>query len=117
MRKIADIGAPDCVDPLVGCCMPEGTCDCALATQDLCAAAGGVEMPTPDCFIPGICQVFRVTGDVNGDSLVNLDDVDPFVRVLIGWPLMPVHVPRSDMDCDGKHDGGDIEVFLGILVP
>lgn len=55
-------------------------------------------------------------GDVNGDSLVNIDDVEPLVRVLLGTPMAPSHVGRGDINGDGVTNGQDLAPFLNVLV-
>lgn len=68
----------------------------------------------------GALTVVTVTasrlGDVNGDTLVNNADVQPFVQVLAGFDTDPNRVARSDLNCDGKADGRDIQPFVNMLL-
>jgi hypothetical protein len=55
-------------------------------------------------------------GDINGDGLATLDDVLPFVQVLLGEPQAPAHVSRADLTSDGASDGADVQPFVMTLV-
>jgi len=55
-------------------------------------------------------------GDINGDGLANIDDVSPFVSVLLGSPIEPLHVGRSDLNGDSAANGLDIAPFLNAIV-
>ncbi|MCB9864760.1 MAG: hypothetical protein H6820_15495, partial [Phycisphaerales bacterium] len=55
-------------------------------------------------------------GDVNGDGIANILDIDPFVQVLLGLPLDPTHVVRSDVNGDGATNGLDVAPFLNQLL-
>ncbi len=59
--------------------------------------------PADPLSIPG------VVGDIDGNALVDAVDVDLFTAVLLGMDLDPQHVSRSDLNCDGRADGGDIQ--------
>jgi hypothetical protein len=65
----------------------------------------------------GVTVVPGLIGDINGDAVVNLADVSPFVSVLLGTPILPAHVPPSDINCDGQRDGLDIPGFVDALLP
>ncbi len=56
-------------------------------------------------------------GDMNDDGVVNLDDVEPFVEVLLGHSVPPNIIPaRADVDGDGDQDGRDVQPFVDCLV-
>lgn len=50
-------------------------------------------------------------GDIDADGDVDDVDVSLFVGVLLGNPLDPDHVGRSDLNDDGLADGRDIALF------
>ena len=56
-----------------------------------------------------------VSGDINGDGLVDVNDVPPFVAVLLGAPLDPAHVARADVNGDGATNGLDVREFIAFL--
>lgn len=51
-------------------------------------------------------------GDVNNDGNVDELDIAAFVAVLLGQPLDPSHVERSDFTSDGAADGRDLPLFV-----
>lgn len=53
--------------------------------------------------------------DVNDDGMVSLDDVAPFIDVLLGNDTTPLHVYRADANCDGIANGDDIQAFVDAL--
>ncbi len=57
------------------------------------------------------------TPDVNNDSVVNSSDVGPFIQVLLGLDTTPLHVYRSDTNCDGVVNGRDIPGMVDALIP
>ena len=57
-----------------------------------------------------------VPGDINGDGVVNMDDVPPFTAVLLGSPQDPIHIPRADLNNDGVSDGLDTQGFVVALL-
>ena len=61
-------------------------------------------------------QVQSVPGDINGDGVVNLADVEPFVAVMLGAPLDPSHVARADINADGVANGVDTQPFVSALL-
>ncbi len=40
----------------------------------------------------------------------------PFIDVLLGVDADPLHVARSDMNCDGAVDGLDIQPFVEAMI-
>lgn len=54
--------------------------------------------------------------DINDDGAVNLDDVLPFVDVLIDLTAADPDIHRADANCDGVADGRDIEFFVASIV-
>ena len=50
-------------------------------------------------------------GDVNGDGVVNLLDVDPFIDALTNGTF----IPEADVNCDGSVDLLDVTPFVDLL--
>lgn len=55
-------------------------------------------------------------GDLNGDNVVDSDDVGIFTNVLLGLDLDPAHVSGSDLNCDGLADGDDVQHMVDRLI-
>jgi len=55
--------------------------------------------------------------DVNDDSVVDTNDIIPFINVLLGFDTDPIHIARSDVNCDGEVNGLDVQPFTDILTP
>jgi hypothetical protein len=51
-------------------------------------------------------------GDLNGDGMVNTDDISQFVHVLVGYAP---YNPLADFNDDNIVDGWDIELFVQML--
>jgi hypothetical protein len=54
---------------------------------------------------------------VNDNGTFALDDVNPFVAVLLGTDTTPLHRFRADVNCDGTPDGRDTQPFIDFLTP
>ncbi len=54
--------------------------------------------------------------DINGDGAENLDDAAALVLVLLEMPADPLHINRSDVNCDGTADGRDIQSYVSALL-
>ncbi len=67
---------------------------------------------SPSCIHPCSAAV----GDVNGDELVDLNDIAPAVDVLLGLDAAPEHIDAVDANCDGQADGADIQPFVDYLL-
>ncbi len=52
--------------------------------------------------------VARPKGDLTGDDAVTLDDVDPFIALLLGVDQDPYHACMADMNRDGKMNALDV---------
>ncbi len=57
----------------------------------------------------------EIPGDINGDGVVNADDIDAFVAVLLGTPLDPSDEARADLNGDQTADGDDAQPFVAAL--
>jgi hypothetical protein len=56
-------------------------------------------------------------GDLSGNGTVGMEDVQPFVKVLLGQNPGPgFHADQADTNCDGLADGRDIQPFLDLLL-
>ncbi len=55
-------------------------------------------------------------GDVDGSGAVTPADIASFVAVLIGDETDPVAAARADVGGNGVPDGGDIGLFVGLLL-
>jgi len=60
------------------------------------------------------------TGDMNCDGVVNFDDINPFVRALVGYEIYKLHDPEctwlnADYNRDGDVDFDDISPFAAKL--
>ena len=55
-------------------------------------------------------------GDCNGDGLVNLIDIEPFVSVLLEPAASPYDPGCADLNCDGFTDGRDLQQFVEKLI-
>ncbi|MCB9855621.1 MAG: hypothetical protein H6818_08010 [Phycisphaerales bacterium] len=56
------------------------------------------------------------SGDIDDDGDVDLDDASALVAVLLGSPMDPAHVARSDLNGDGQRNGLDVAAFLGAIL-
>ena len=52
-----------------------------------------------------------VPGDIDGNGIVDMNDVAMFTDVLIGIDTDPTRVSASDLNGDGKADGLDVAAF------
>ena len=55
-------------------------------------------------------------GDIDGNGVVESDDVSVFVAVLLSADANPAHVARSDLNCDGIVDGLDVQLFVTAII-
>jgi predicted alpha/beta superfamily hydrolase len=53
----------------------------------------------------------RPIGDIDADGDVDAIDIELMTAALLGMPVQPEHVARSDIDGDGHTDGRDIAAF------
>ncbi|MCB9852363.1 MAG: hypothetical protein H6819_04645 [Phycisphaerales bacterium] len=56
-------------------------------------------------------------GDVNGDSVVDINDTGPFVAALLDSQASSCNSRRADINNDGMTDGLDVAPFLDALLP
>jgi len=84
---------------------------------DACAVAdtGAGTAPLPDRgayeFLPGGI----IPGDINASGTVNLDDIAPFIAVLLGTDTNPAHIAAADLNCDALANGRDVRGFAQLL--
>lgn len=71
----------------------------------------GVTSPNPTQIILSDFQTPIVLGDVNGDGVVNLLDVAPFVAVLTSG----IYNPAADINMDGQVNLLDVALFVALL--
>lgn len=67
---------------------------------------------------PGCATVTVIVyqpGDANADSVVDLNDIDPYVNLLLGNLVLPACAGDYDLDTDV--DGDDLVMFTDALVP
>lgn len=62
------------------------------------------------------CGLATLKGDLNDDCLNDVNDMPPFVEVLLGSITSPGMIARGDMDGDGVADGRDIPLFVGAVM-
>lgn len=66
--------------------------------------------------IPSENRILRIMpnlpGDMNGDALVNLDDMEGFALALLQEPDAPLPIIAADMNADGCADGRDVQGFV-----
>jgi hypothetical protein len=60
--------------------------------------------------------VGALSGDLDGDCDVDLDDAPPFTAVLLGTDTDPEHIAAADIDGSGSADGLDIQPFVDLLL-
>jgi len=60
------------------------------------------------------CEI--VPGDISGDGAVDIDDIDGFVRVLLGLESDALLIELADVNFDTKADGGDVQLFTSIIL-
>src|SRR5262245_29419792 len=57
-----------------------------------------------------------IKGDLTGDRLRDGEDIHPFVAVLFGQDLDPLHWAAADFNCDNAVDSSDLAAFINVLV-
>ncbi len=89
---------------------------------DRIRVVGGRDGPCTS-FCPFTClrvnEVLRceiVPGDISGDGAVDIDDIDGFVRVLLGLESDALLIELADVNFDTKADGGDVQLFTSIIL-
>lgn len=56
------------------------------------------------------------TGDIDGNGVLDSNDVDVFVAVLLGLETDPYRVAAADIDLSGAADGQDVQPFITLLL-
>ncbi|RIK65885.1 MAG: hypothetical protein DCC65_11425 [Planctomycetota bacterium] len=54
--------------------------------------------------------------DIDQDFDEDLDDVSAFTAALVGMPMSPAHLVRSDLNCDEAVNGLDIQPMVDVLL-
>jgi len=68
------------------------------------------------CFVVDTCPQ-RKPGDVNGDELVNSEDVAGFIAVLLDpESASPEAACAADVNASGQADGDDVQGFVELLL-
>jgi hypothetical protein len=78
-------------------------------TQEDCGLQGGTWHGGP-C-VPCLCAT--CVGDTNCDTIIDFDDINPFVAAISGG--VPCNLDNCDMNCDGIIDFDDINPFVTLL--
>lgn len=58
-----------------------------------------------------------LTGDLNGDGVVDADDVAILIAVMTGVDTDPIHVSGCDFNGDGSTNGLDLMAFVHAMTP
>ena len=58
----------------------------------------------------------QVTGDVNGDSEVNIADVNALIDVILGGNADTMTAARADVNSDGEVNVADINALIDIIL-
>ena len=66
-------------------------------------------------FVPDSSQT-ELTGDVNNDGNVNIDDVTSIINYLLSSDSSQVQITNADIDGDGDITISDVTVLIGILL-
>jgi hypothetical protein len=84
--------------------------------------AGQILVQVFDNNVPGLRMLVltppgnAVAGDINGDGLLNMNDVGPFASASIGTPMSPEHMERADVNGDGATNASDIQTFIDAMM-
>lgn len=80
----------------------------ALDYGEVLVVAVGLNQPGGIAYVAGAtCR----KGDINGNGTVDINDVAPFVQILLG-NVTPQSACPADCNGDGKIDGADIQQFV-----
>jgi len=63
-----------------------------------------------------VLKPHNVAGDIDGDGLVNMTDLELFIGVLLGTNNGAVYFDRSEMNGDGIVNGDDVQPFVHAIV-
>ncbi len=85
----------------------------ALDFGEVINVAEGVSQPTGIVFVPA-ATIGCIQGDINNDAIVSIEDMAPFVSILVGTSSPPDTCP-ADMNMDGQINGNDIQPFINVL--
>ena len=89
-------------------------CDAGLADMDRSGTADAGDVPA---FVVALLGPWvGVPGDVSGNGSVGVEDIGPFVAVLLGTDTDPYHRAAADMNGDGMADGLDVQSFVQALL-
>lgn len=85
----------------------------ALDFGEVINVAEGMNQPTGIVFVP-TATIGCIQGDINNDAIVSIDDIAPFVNILVGTNSPPDNCP-ADMNVDGQINADDIQLFINVL--
>ena len=106
-QTCAQAACPPPPPPTGACCVAGGICQ--QLTQEDCGLQGGTWHGGP-C-VPCLCAT--CVGDTNCDTIIDFDDINPFVAAISGG--IPCNLDNCDMNCDGIIDFDDINPFVTLL--
>jgi len=107
-----DCAATTCSVLPGACCYSDGSCtdepDAAA-----CTALGGTFRGHGINCLAVSCEL---PGDVDCNGSLDINDSQALVDVLLGTDSTPCHVAAADINGDIVVDGGDIQMFVNLLV-
>lgn len=126
----SNTNAPNCA-AVVSWTAPTATDNCGASISQTQGPASGstfangstttIEYTATDGTNSTVCSftvTVTATPDLNNDTVVTAaGDLGPFVQVLLGLDTTPLHVYRSDTNCDGVVNGRDIPGMVDALIP
>ena len=63
------------------------------------------------------CSLKRaLRGDVNGDGVVNVADINVIVNIILGGHVSPEIMKRADVNNDGVVNVSDINIVISLIL-